>query len=232
MTTNKLEQLIHAAPPDVVAKALSILFAPHSNPVFGASKTVEHEVAAINAMSLLGYLGQNPDEFELVEKLRVTKSKARSLLYQVALRQKSSTESELEELRRILTNPRIAIDGEFYLIEVPQPLTMDRLRHRVRQLGYLTDGSFAGSVARIKRPALAALIEDLVPDSKRAEIIKGLRQVGYQGTDARSVITAMLKKAGSKVAGQVGEDLVGNVGESVAALLSQAWDRLRNDANL
>jgi len=198
------------------------MFEPHANPVFGAPKMVKHEVAAINALRLLGYLSHNPDEFELVEKLRVTKSKARALLYQVALRKESTDKNELDELREVLTNPRIAVDGEFYLIEVPQPLTMDRLRHRIRRLGFLSDGSFSGSVARIKRPALAALIVELVPENEREQVIDRLRQAGYQGMDARSVIAAMLKKAGSKVAGQVGEDLAVNVGKSVTDLLTNA----------
>ena len=227
MIATKLNQLLESASPEKARQALGIIFSPHANPVFGASKSVEHEVAALNAMKLLGYLSDKPDEFELVEKLRVTKSKARSLLYQVALREVSSAVNEADELREILTNPRIAVDGDFYLIEVPQPLTMDRLRHRVRKLGFLVDGSFSGSVARIKRPALAALVETIVPEAERTASFEGLKRVGYQGTDARSVIAAMLKKSGTKIAGEVGEEVIGNLGESVNALLSQAWDRLR-----
>jgi hypothetical protein len=228
MIANKLNQLVESASPEKVRQAIALIFAPHANPVFGASKSVEHEVAAFNAMKLLGYLSDSPDEFELVVKLRITKSKARALLYQVALRVDSSAENEADELRAILTNPRIAVDGDFYLIEVPQPLAMDRLRHRVRQLGFLSDGSFSGSVARIKRAALAALVESIIPEADRTAVIEGLKRVGYQGADACSIISAMLKKAGMKVAGDIGEELVGNLGDSVSALLSQTWDRLRH----
>jgi hypothetical protein len=49
--------------------------------VFGAAKTVEHEIAALNALKAIGYISQDADEFDLVEKLRITKSKARLLLY-------------------------------------------------------------------------------------------------------------------------------------------------------
>ena len=73
MLAKKLNELIAHATPADMAKALKLLFAPHASPVFGASKTIEHEVAALNALKLLGYLTQNIDEFELVEKLRVTK---------------------------------------------------------------------------------------------------------------------------------------------------------------
>jgi len=224
MIVNKLNQLVEDASPGSCHHVRATC--QHS---FAASKSNERDVAALNAMKLLGYLSDKPDEFELVKKLRVTKSKARSLLYQVALRSESSTENEADELRAILTNLRIIVAGDFYLIEVTQPMTMDRLRHRVRLLGFLSDGSFSGSVARIKRPALAALVESIIPEAERSIVFEGLKRAGYQGSDARYVISALLKKSGTKIAGEVGEEIVGNMGYSVSALLSPAWDRLRHE---
>jgi hypothetical protein len=56
------------------------------------------------------------------------------LLYQAALR-KASTPTEIDQdLRDLLRSQLLELDGEFYMIEVPQPLTMDRLRKRVRRL--------------------------------------------------------------------------------------------------
>jgi len=224
MITINLNSLVADAADQDIRRALSLLFAPHANPVFGASKAVEHEVAAFNALKLLGYLSPCPDEFELVEKLRVTKSKARALLYQTALREASDPVVIDQELRDILMNPLIAVDGDIYLIEVPQPLTMDRLRHRIRQLGHLSDSSFSGSVARIKRQALAALIESLIPKENQTEVINKLTAKGYQGNDVRALVTGVLRKAGAKVAGEVGDELAGKVGKSIAALFGSAWD--------
>jgi hypothetical protein len=226
MINQKLVTLVADSSVGDLRTALSLLFAPHANPVFGASKAVEHEVAAINALKIMGYLDPCPDEFELVEKLRVTKSKARALLYQTALRDTSDPVVAEQELRGILMNPLLAVDGDIYLIEVPQPLTMDRLRHRIRQLGHLSDGSFSGSVARIKRQALAALIESLIPKANQASVINKLTAKGYQGNDVRALVTGVLRKAGSKVAGEVGDELAGKVGKSIAALFESAWDEL------
>lgn len=58
-------------------------------------------------------------------------------------------------MRDLLWSPLLAVDGEFYMVEVPQPLTMDRLRKRVRQLRFLSDGTFSGSAARSKDPRLS-----------------------------------------------------------------------------
>ena len=39
---------------------------------------------------------------------------------------------------------------------------MDRLRNKVRELGYLSNGSFAGSIAKIPSKALVDLIDELL----------------------------------------------------------------------
>jgi len=227
MHTEKLRELLNKATPDIKQQALELMLAPHMSPVFGAAKSVEHEIAALNALKMLGYLTDNADEFELVENLRVTKPKARALLYQAALR-KPTTPAEIDrDLRELLRSPLLAVDGEFYMIEVPQPLTMDRLRQRVRALRFLSDGTFSGSVARIKRPALAALVEDLIDKNAHAKVFGELRKAGYEGTDARSVINAMIKKVGATLAGQVGEELLGRGGEAIGWVFDEAWARLR-----
>lgn len=231
MHVEKLRELLDKAAPDIKHQALELMLTPHRSPIFGAAKSVEHEVAALNALKMLGYLTENADEFELVENLRVIKPKARALLYQTALR-RPTTPAEIDrDLRDLLRSPLLAVDGEFYMIEVPQPLTMDRLRQRVRVLRFLSDGTFSGSVARIKRPALAALVEDLIDKNDQAKVFEELRKAGYEGTDVRSVISAVLKKTGTRLAGQVGEELLGRGGEAIGWVLDGAWARLQNSKN-
>ena len=66
--------------------ALEQLLAAHTLPVFGAAKQVEHEVAALRALKMLGALPDNADEYTLVTTLRITKAKARNLLNEDAMR--------------------------------------------------------------------------------------------------------------------------------------------------
>jgi len=129
MNKQALHGCIDGASAETLRSALRILLKPHTVPVFAAVKVIEHEVAALKALRQLGFLPANFDEYALVETLRVTKQKARSLLYQAALR---GTQSEAEyenELRVVLSSPRIQRESKssLFLIEVPQPLTMDRL---------------------------------------------------------------------------------------------------------
>ena len=72
--------------------------------------------------------------------LRITKAKARSLLYQVALRRSLGKEEIDTALRHPISQPRVIKEGDKVIIEVADPLLMDRLRQRVRQLNHVSDG--------------------------------------------------------------------------------------------
>lgn len=158
MNSLEIETLIAQAGPKACAEALRDLLVPHFAPVFGAAKSVEHEVAAFHALKLLGYLPAQPDEYDLVMALRVTKVKARSLLYQVALRARSNPAETDVALQQLLSQPRVTKDGDKVFIEVADPLLMDQLRQRIRQLNFISDGSFSGSIAKLPIAALSALL--------------------------------------------------------------------------
>jgi len=78
----QFDKLIDHQDKQALKDALSCLLHVHASPVFGAAKKIEHEVAAIKALQRLGAISPEPDKYELVIALRVTKAKARSLLYQ------------------------------------------------------------------------------------------------------------------------------------------------------
>lgn len=192
MDKDFLSTAINDADEKVCKDCLSVLLSAHAAPVFGAAKPIEHEVAAFRALQSIGVLSSKPDEYELVTTLRVTKPKARALLYQVALRSMPTGRSIDDQLRELLTTPTVLRDYDAVLIEVPDPFQMDMLRQRVRRLGYLSDGSFSGSIARIPLRALSALVADLIPDSAQADVKKALRDQGVQGVDLTTLISGAL----------------------------------------
>ena len=66
MLNEPFEQLIQRATEEQLRSAMQYLLRPHAAPVFGAAKTVEHEVAALNALKELSYIAPDADEFDLV----------------------------------------------------------------------------------------------------------------------------------------------------------------------
>lgn len=153
-----IRALVATASHQDVRRALNILLEPHFQPAFGAVKQIEHEIAALRVLKLLRALSLDADEYEFGRSLRVTKAKARSLMYQDALRASMTDEQVKQNLKAALRTARVAKDGETVLVELPDPFLMDDMRSRVRKRGFLSDGSFSGSIARMSSEELSGLI--------------------------------------------------------------------------
>ena len=218
--------LIKRAPKETLQKVLCEMLEPHFQPVFGAAKLIEHEVVALRVLKQLKGISENYDEYELVTKLRVTRPKARALMYQEALRRVEMPQQLDQEIKSLLFNPSIQKDGGMVLIEVPQPLLMDVLRQKVRKLGYLSDGSFSGSFARIPVKALAELMVEYIPKADRPQVEARLRKQGVEGSGLQDVLLAFIKKVGQSAAGSAGEQVAEKIGEGLSNGLSQAWSQL------
>jgi len=79
-------------------------------------------------------------------------------------------------------------------IEVHDPLLMNMLRSRIRKLGFLSDGSFSGSIAGIPVNAVAALVKEFTPSARRSELEKHLRNNGIVGNSLEGLLVGFLKK--------------------------------------
>lgn len=228
MLLNRYRHAIDAVSPEVLRDALSMLLAPHASPVFGAAKTIDHEVAAFNALKKLGYLAQDADEFDLVQKLRVTRTKARSLLYQAALRTERSDDQNTAALKRILCEHEIAVDGKYFVVEIPDPLLLEDVRRRVRRAKAISDKSFSGSIARLTDRALAHLLVDILDrDSSRERNSKLTRGTHYTPKTLQDAVVKLLAEAAKKAIGdRVASSLV-VLGQEIPRLLQEGWGALR-----
>ncbi len=197
----------------------------HSNSVFGAFKQIEYEVATIKALKLIGYLDENSDEYDYIEKLKVTKAKARMLLYQESLRSDMDIK---EELKKVLQNPKIQkVENDKYLIEINNPLLMDKFRKEIRNLGFIADGTYSGSLSKISNDALAGLIDNLLEDEKiKKDIINKLRKQGFHDISFTGFINAALGKVGERVAGEVGNEIANTFGEFCEDVFSNSIEKL------
>jgi hypothetical protein len=125
--------------------ALSNFMQQYMSPAFGALPKNEVELIVLNILEQVRAIESNPEVYELVSKLKVTRSKARSLIYDRELRK--STESDLnEKVKSILKKPLLQKNGELFVLDVENPLVLDHLRSKVQKLGYVSDGSFSPSI--------------------------------------------------------------------------------------
>jgi hypothetical protein len=205
----------------VLADSLSALLFALCNPSSGASKSIDSEIAVVTCLQSLGILNEKLDEYDLVFNLKITKTKARNLIYQKSLRESSGDTFNFDQpLVDLLCNTRIIREGKWYIIEVPNPFTLDLLKSKIRKLGFISDGSFSSSIAKIQLECLASLIESLIPEEDKNGLIRKLKGYPIQGELLKGLICGSLIVLGNKLAGDTGQIISEEVSESLSKFIS------------
>ena len=201
-------KLIINALPEAKAKAvLAQLLERYLTPAFAALPKNEVELLVLDALEQVGAISADPQLYELVSKLKVTRPKARRLIYDRELRHSSSADLDAK-VKALLKRPLLQKQGELFVLEVENPLVSDHLRDKVQQLGYVSDGSFSPSLIKLGLEAITALIADLLSADEQEQVRLALIAAGAPDGSFRGVLKATLKKVASKVAADSGEALM------------------------
>lgn len=201
-------KLIINALPEAHAKAvLAQLLERYLTPAFAALPKNEVELLVLDALEQVGAISADPQLYELVSKLKVTRPKARRLIYDRELRHSSSADLDAK-VKALLKRPLLQKQGELFVLEVENPLVSDHLRDKVQQLGYVSDGSFSPSLIKLGLEAITALIASLLSTAEQEQVRLALVAAGAPDGSFKGVLKATLKKLASKVAADSGEALM------------------------
>lgn len=211
-----------ALTPEPQARAvLAQLLKQYLTPAFGVLPKAEVDLAMLEALQQLGLISADPGIYELVAKLRVTRAKARNLIYARELRR--STVPELDaKLKLLLRRPQLLKNGELFALEVENPLLADHLKARLQALGHASDGSFSPTLVTLKLDAMAALISSCLSADEQEKLRRALVKAGAPDTSFRGLLTGVLKTLGGKLAAKAGEAAVEQVSDYLGPLLDAA----------
>ena len=202
-------------------KALLKLVDKYLNPAFGSLPKREIDLLLFEILEDLKIISDKPELYQLVSDLKVTRSKARGLLYDRELRK--FRETELDALvKEALLNPIISKDGEEFKLEIESPLVSDHLRAKVKRLGLLSDGSFSPSIVKLPLKAVTGIIETYLSEKEKKKIKKVLLRAGVPDSSFGGILKAVIKKAASKLASEAGEALVDQTKDYLTPILSGA----------
>lgn len=184
------------------------LILAYSNPAFGAMSKREFDILLFMKLQELGVIPQEPEIYELVRDLKITRSKARNLLYEAKLR--TSTDAKLEEeLKALLKRPVFMKEGDKIALEIGNPFLTDHLRNQLKKLGHISDGSFSPELIKLSTDAYLALFTHCLPEAginTATKILVALKLT--EDTSAKGVLKAVVKKIGSQVADDAGRQLI------------------------
>ncbi len=204
-------------------KILESLLGAYLTPAFGVLPKREVELLMLEALVAVKTLPPEPSIHDLISTLRITRSRARSLLYDRDLRRMAG--SDLDGLlKEALRRPLLQRQGELFALEIENPVLVDHLRKKLSELGHTTDGSFSPSIVRLSLDAAVALLESYLAPKAQKEMKAALIRAGAPDGSLRGAIRAVIKKLASKVADDTGTALVDDAEGFLRPLLEGARD--------
>jgi len=202
-----------------VKSAFIELLGDYLTPAFGAISKRDFDILLFMKLQSLGLIDKSPEIYELVSELKVTRAKARNLLYEAKLR--ASTSEDLDvELKELLTNPIFLKDQDKIGIEIGNPYLIDHLRFKLKKLNHITDGSFSPELVKLTVDAYISLFESFLPETSKQEVLNALIEIGASSdTSFSGVLTSILKKLGTKVADEAGSQVAESIGEYLKPII-------------
>lgn len=216
-----LDQQLAAVPDKLARQVLVQLLTQYLTPAFGVLPKPEIDLAMLEALQQLGVVSADPSIYELVAQLRITRAKARNLIYARELRRSSSADLDAK-LKALLRSPLLLKNGELFALEIENPLLADHLKARLQSLGHASDGSFSPTLVTLKIDAMVALIASCLSKDEQEAMRKALVKAGAPDTSFRGLLTGALKSLGGKLASKAGEAAVEQASDYLGPVLDAA----------
>jgi len=204
---NKIEQISNEN--EKIKESFLELLNLYFTPAFGSISKRDFEIAFFIELRKLGII--DDDIYNIISTLRITKSKAQTLLYEAELR--TSSEDDLnKELKKLLLEDV----KEFYkknekdkkqkiAIEITNPYLKDFVKNKLKNKKFLTDTSFNQDLIILELAAYISLLMDYEFDTKDKLLNKLQQQEGVK--DVTKTIT---KEILTKITGETLSDLITN----------------------
>ncbi len=195
---------------DELKSSLVTILSGYGKPSFGSMSKRDADLMIFGVLQKLGFISPEPTIYEIMQKLKVTRSKARNLIYEAEIR-KLKDENDLDQkLREKIKNPIFAKNGDKISIEIDNPLLIDHLRYKLKKLGALTDGSFHAEIVSMNHEAFSDLYVELLPDADANAIYDQFVHLGVAPErGAKPFLKAALKCVAHAALGKAGEALIG-----------------------
>jgi len=129
-----------------IKKSFDELLKLYLSPAFGSISKRDFEIALFIELQRLGIIEDNV--YEIIKSLKITKSKAQSLIYESKLRttDEKSLKMEFQEIIKIQNIKNI--EKNKIIIEVVNPYLRDFIKNEFRKLGSIVDTSFNSDILK------------------------------------------------------------------------------------
>jgi len=210
-----------------VKQVFAELLEAYLSPAFGSMSKRDFEILLFTKLQDLDLFEQNPDLYILVSELKVTRVKARNLLYESGLRQTSVAALD-EELKNLIVSPIFLQDNDKIGLEIQNPFLIDHLKAKLRKLKHITDGSFSPELVKLTPDAFIALFDSYIPEKSKKDILKTFIEMGLKkDTSFTGLLKGVLKSLGKKIADEAGGKLAETAADFLDPIIKGSVDLIK-----
>ena len=217
----------------VISKVLEEMLQKYSNPSFGSMSKRDIDLLMFTALQDLGIIDSNPQIYDVVRLLHITRSKARNLIYESTLRRQEADKMDAylkKELERVIVQPKFLKEGDKICIEIDNPLLIDYIRQQLRDLGHITDGSFSSELVKMTSNAFTDLYVSILSDANLSNIKAKFVALGLERDKTpKAIVKQVLMSICRIVLGRAGEALAGSACEALKQWMAGQFDDIPAD---
>ena len=215
MDNTKLINKLRGKGFDDLRDALKNILLVYCTPSFGSMTKHDIDLLMFDVMISLGIFDFSPSIYDVMRELKVTRSKARNLIYEHQLRSVENDNQLLAELREVLKCPLLSRKSDNVCLEIDNPYLMDFIRNELKKLGHITDGSFNSEMVKMSTSAFSDLYYNCMEDANKTELKRRMVELGVaEDTSLKAILPHLFKGVATTVAkgafGKVGEDITDN----------------------
>ncbi len=203
---------------------LGRLLSDYTAPAFGVLPKREVDLLVFRTLRDARLICSEAALYQVMADLRVSRSKARNLLFDLEIRHAQAGQLD-DQVRSVIMNDSYFRDANWFVLEVENPVVQAHLREICRRARVVTDASFNPSLVRLPVSGLASVLEEFMTADQQAEVKRGLYRAGklddpsFRGLMKRALSDLAGRFAG-KVGGEVMDGAIGAVGEFLQPILS------------
>lgn len=229
---------IDALPAKAAQAILRKIFERATTPAFGILPQRELDLLLFEAMRDAGVIARDASLYDLMTDLRITRVKARNLLFDLQIRATREGGTLDGKVKAAIARPRgFAVEGKYLVLGIEDPVVQAHLKEKARALGHITDATFDSTLVRITPGALASVAEVLMNPEEKALYKEAMIDAGYdRDKGLRVALVAGLthlagKAVGKEAAGialEAGAGYIDELADYLAPRGHKALERLRS----
>jgi len=218
---NLIPTLLNKKEAETIKEAFIELMKAYNSPAFGSITKRDFEIELFLQLQKLGLIEKNPSLYEVVSKLKITRTRAKNLIYEANLWNKSTEDLNME-LKEVLSQPSFLNDGRHISIDVENPLLQDHIKSILKTLKHITDGSFSSDILKLTPEGYIALYLDVfgIKDENLKVATDYFKENGLMSDlSPKAILVGLIKHTGQKYFGEIGGQVAENVMKSTMRFL-------------